>query len=454
LISVPLLLACPLAAAAQTYTIKLKTYPDAGMTVTVRDTEKATGSMKIFDADGKLLNEAPAKGLERAYALTVLTRKGNAPPEKYKRVYTKATETQGGKARALSYQGRTVVFEKKGGTFRVGVVGAPPLDEKDLDKLIEKANDDTDGLQDRLITPTKAVAVGDRWAIDPKAFEALLKGAEVDLKASRAEGKLVKAYTKGKSQFGVIEVNLKLAVKRLDKDVPFDPPATVELKATIDTAIDGSSTARTETHVARFKGKAVFQQGERKGSLEIDETGTGHSARSEEKAAGPAELKVPAVRLIGPDGDWTELTSKEGRFSVVLPGTPRVSKKEGKGSTRTTWEVVREKGNLSYAVMTTDYKRVDKVDPKLVLTGIADSFAKETKKKRAIELNGFPGVELVLEQDGGKVILTYRAYFVKGRLYQVMVAHTPGLKDKAQARRFFDSFKLHDRAPKPRKDDA
>ncbi len=302
-LSATLLLACALEAPAQTYTIKLKSYPDAGMTVTVRHTEKETGSTKIF-FDGKLVKEELPKGHERAYALTVLVgKKGDAPPEKFKRVYTKATETQGGKTRALSYQGRTVVFEKKDGIpsgFGVDVVGAPRLDDRDMSKLSYNANNDTKGLQDRAIIPAKAVAVGESWAIDLKAVKASFGGPGLNLKASRAGAKLVKAYKKGKSQFGVIEVELKLVVGNLGGSIQFDPPAIREIKMTIDTAIDGSSTARTETSSERFKGKGVFRETKGKIVLELDVETATHRARSEEKADAKA-VEGPAVRLIGPE---------------------------------------------------------------------------------------------------------------------------------------------------------
>ena len=43
------------------------------------------------------------------------------------------------------------------------------------------------------------------------------------------------------SQFGVIEVTVKFTMKGFGPAVKLDPPAVLEAKATIDTAIDGSS---------------------------------------------------------------------------------------------------------------------------------------------------------------------------------------------------------------------
>ena len=107
----------------------------------------------------------------------------------------------------------------------------------------------------------------------------------------------------------------------------------------------------------------------------------------------------------------------------------------------------REKGNIAYSVIYTDFARPDpKTDPQAVLKALTEAFAQGTKEKKDIKLNGFPGIELVreLEQDGGKLAMTYRAYFVNSRLYQVMVVSAAGVKEKVQVGKFLDSFKLHE----------
>src|SRR5258708_4637408 len=182
----------------------------------------------MFDANGKVVKENELPNQQTVYSLTILERKkSDTPAGKYKRVYEKATKSEDGKSKARSYQGRTIVFERKDSEYWVGVVGKPPLDNKDLNELIEKANEDSPSAieGDKAITPTKPVAVGDHWTIDPKAIGSLLKNFSLDPKESRAEAKLIKVYTKGKIQFGVLEVNIKLAVKGIDGGPRFDPSA-------------------------------------------------------------------------------------------------------------------------------------------------------------------------------------------------------------------------------------
>jgi hypothetical protein len=240
---------------------------------------------------------------------------------------------------------------------------------------------------------------------------------------------------------------MKVAIKGFGQEIKFDPPASAELKMTIDTAIDGSSTARTEVGTAKVKGKGVLAQGGMKITVEIDQEMTGRNVCSEEKDDRRAR-EVPVVRLVGPGGDWTEFTSKEGRFSTTFPGKPKESSKKGKGEITTDWEVTREQGKILYQVSCRqDLDHDPKTDPKAILKAIAENWSKSTKKKKDITLNGFDGLELVFEMDqnGVKLNFNYRVYVVKDRLYHVMVVSAPGAKEKVQVAKFLDSFKLHDK---------
>jgi hypothetical protein len=445
-------LVCLTDASAQTYTIKLKTYPEAGMTVTVRDSYKETGSTKFTDLDGKLLNEVKPKSREEVYTQTILKRtKSDAPAEKFKRTYEKAVGTEDGKSATRSYQGRTVVFERRQGKYWLGVVGKPPLEKKDSDHLLEDVNDSgpKSAEGDKAITPDKPVAVGDRWPVNPKFLGSLFGGSLLDAEATQGEASLVKVYTKGKSQFGVIEITVKFAMKGFWPALKLDPPAVLEAKATIDTAIDGSSVARTESFTATTKGKSVLlQEGQKKGRLETNASVSGRTEHSEERDD-PKELTVPAMEFIKPSGIWSEFTSKEGRFSASFPGEPQIkSTKDDQGDTTTYHTVEREQGMIAYSVVYTVYANANpKAEAKTVLQAMANGLAKDTKEKKDIKLNGHPGLELLrdFEQNGMKMIINQRIYYLDGRLFQAMVVSAIVAKDKAEVSKFLDSFKLQDK---------
>jgi hypothetical protein len=133
-------LSASLAYAQDAHTIKLKIDADVGKTTTYRSSDVSTGSMKFFDPDGKLLFEQKKEGHETFYRVTILERDKDGKPTKFVRVYDKASEKEDGKTKTFSYQGRTVLFEKKDGKFRVGVAGDPPLDAKDVEKLLKDVN--------------------------------------------------------------------------------------------------------------------------------------------------------------------------------------------------------------------------------------------------------------------------------------------------------------------------
>ncbi len=437
------------AAPAQTYTINLKAPQAVGKTVTVRRTHADGGWLRFTYPDGKLAYEDKPKSRELVYSYTTLepdTSSGR--PGKCKIVYEKATETVGGKTRPLSYHGRTLVFDRKDGAYRVGVVGEPPLDAADVDELLKRHNArDPDIDFDKALTPNRPVAVGERWPIAPEAVKALLKEFALDSKIVRAEARLVKVYARGKSRFGVLEVSVEGVFTSLGSGSKFDPPATERLKWTIDAAIDSSSTARTETGTGELTGKGVAPKGDTTFGVDMRMEMSERLERSEERDD-PAAHEVPAVEFVGPGG-WVEFTSEEGRFTATFPGKPEVTtRKDDNGDVTTGVMGHRERGDIVYMVMFSYNAKTDpKADPKVMLKRVADSLADETKAKKEIERNGHPGIELIREhqEKGGiKVAVTYQAFYVDGRLYQVMVGSRPGVKEKVEARRFLDSFRLHD----------
>ena len=346
-----LMLVAATAAPAQTYTIKFKSDPVAGRSVVVREAKKETGSVKFFDAAGKL-NEYPSTSDDKVYTETVLEqgpKEGSAA--KFTRTFEKATETKGDKSRPFSYQGRTVVFERKKNKWWVGVVGKPNLDPEDLASFLERENTEQPSMR-ALVTPTGPVAVGDRWNISLKLLAAHFTSVEFNPKESKAECRLVKVYEKDKSRFGVLEVTMHLAIKGLAGLTAVEDTIAMEVKGTIEAAIDGSSTARTETFTIVVKGKGLFQRGDTKVRIEMDHTTAGRFAISAEQKAKVQVL--PVVELTGPPGEWQEFTSKEGRFTADFPEKPQVEKKKDGKNLTTFYQVLQEKGALTYQIITID----------------------------------------------------------------------------------------------------
>ena len=269
---------------AQTYIIKVKGQPDVGKSVVHRDVDRQIESMKFSDAAGKLLDEEKlSETSEEVHTETVLE-KGDKQPRKFKVNYEKASLTKGGMAVARSYQGRTILFELKDGKYQATAEGQPALLAKDLEELAKKATDHLKSPDEELFMPGKPVNVGDSWTIDSKVLAALdfTKEAELDTAKSKAEAKLVKAYIKNGKQFGVIAVDMKLLLKAVGP-FKFDSPGTFDVKCSLDTAINGSSTAGTMILNGKLWGRSQLVQEGKRLTMEMNMESSGKKEQSEEK---------------------------------------------------------------------------------------------------------------------------------------------------------------------------
>ncbi len=270
-------------AQGQKYTITLRRAPDVGKSVVVKDSEGKTVVVKLYDDTGNLLNnEKHTEKNEEVYTETILE-KGEKSPRKYRRTYEKATRTRDDATQVRSYQGRTLVFTQKDGKYAVAAQGDKPLDREDLAELTRKAND-RDEAQEQVFLPKKPVAAGDSWKIDTaELVKAFSKNGKLDPKRTSAEARLTRAYRKDGRQFGTIAMTLRLALGEAPRGVTFEKPPVVEMKITLDTAIDGSSTAGKMTMTGKTTSKASVEQKGKKLVIEsqVDLSGTKEQSREE-----------------------------------------------------------------------------------------------------------------------------------------------------------------------------
>jgi len=269
------------ARAEDTYTIKLKHSPDVGKSITVTDTSTTTAQNKVTDADGNVVGDDKkhVEKKEEVYTETVLE-KGDKRPNKYKRSYEKAIRTRDGKAEALSYEGRTIIFEKKGGKYTVTAEGEKPISKDDLEELTSTANQSSLG-EEELFIPTKPVKVGDTWKMEPKKIAESFPGG-LDAARTSGEVKLTKVYQKEGHPYGILDVTLKLAVP-VAKGVTFEKEPMLVFKVTLDTAIDGSSTSGVLTGTGSLSSKGTVEQGGKKFTVESSLAIIGERTQSAQK---------------------------------------------------------------------------------------------------------------------------------------------------------------------------
>jgi hypothetical protein len=159
---------------------------------------------------------------------------------------------------------------------------------------------------------------------------------------------------------------------------------------------------------------------------------------------------VLALVVMAPQAAWKEYVSTEGRFSVLMPGTPskqKVSTKQG-ADTIEIYIVAAEakKGEDSFGVTYADFPEpvVQKTPATVLLEGARDGMLKQQSGKlladRAISLGEYPGREFTIKSGEEKVFA--KAILVRRRLYQVVAAVPERRADTKDVDQFLASFKL------------
>lgn len=169
-------------------------------------------------------------------------------------------------------------------------------------------------------------------------------------------------------------------------------------------------------------------------------SGCGQSKKSEPLSAGEGRGTTQKANT------WRTFSSPEGRFSVLMPGTPLAHKQNVQtpvGALALNIFLV-ERGNKSYGVSYSDYPKdlVENGSSDSILSGAQAGSVANVKGRvvaeKKIALGQHPGREYQLSTPQGG----YRAriYLVGERLYQniVMGPVTPS----EDADKFFDSFQL------------
>jgi hypothetical protein len=275
-----LLVAGPLAGAdAPTYQIKLRTYPETGKQVTHSSTETYKKSVKKF-AKGKVIEEqTDTETRDRVYTVqTVL--KDNGMVKLFKKTFAKATDTRDKVTTALPYEGRTLIYEKKGTKFEVRAEAGPALPAKVL-KELQSASTMT-GRLSLVFMPTKEIAVGDTWQIDPAKLVQALNSKAIDAAKSTGQGKLIKTYKKDQRQYGVVAFDLDVAVTSYGPHQLQDP-LHQHLKLTIDGCIDGSTTEGSVTMKSTIHGTITVKEGNDTFTIDIRVESAGNMQTSAEK---------------------------------------------------------------------------------------------------------------------------------------------------------------------------
>jgi hypothetical protein len=141
---------------------------------------------------------------------------------------------------------------------------------------------------------------------------------------------------------------------------------------------------------------------------------------------------------------WIEYKPAEGRYRVEMPAAPRAATVPvpiGGGATVPMAEASAVVDRVAYV----DYPAsvTKNAAPDVILTQVRNGSAAGNtwRDEKKLQLGRSEGREYVVVRSDGGVVVT-RAYWVRGRLYQLVVDGKQGVETAADTKRFLESFSL------------
>ncbi|OWK43319.1 hypothetical protein [Fimbriiglobus ruber] len=188
------------------------------------------------------------RGVKKVYTEEILERPDGAKMStKLRRVYQTAEITEKGKKKTEAYEGKTVLIEKKGEKYVFSADGEK-LEAGEADDLEKEFNKKDDiPLENEDFLPGKPVKLNESWTVDiDKVVKSFENSGVFTLRPEQTKvtGKLTKVYEKNGRQYGLITLDIVLAVKEMKSDgneIPIKAGSTLKAVITIDGCIDGSS---------------------------------------------------------------------------------------------------------------------------------------------------------------------------------------------------------------------
>jgi hypothetical protein len=265
---------------AQTHMLKIRGNPAAGKSMSVSESAKVNIAFSVSLDNNVLMEDKKQAEDAKEYTEKVIET-GDKGPTKFTRTYKKAVKGDAGDVNKLSYEGKTILFERKGDRFEA-TSQSGDVEEKDLKDLLKNVNNKA--RDNGALTPKNAVKVGESWTLTKESLGSFIgdlkEGADFD--KFKGSGKLLKVYTKDGQEWGSLEIALSVPIRKfgpldLEKAIPF------EMKLTMDTPIDGSSTANQVKGTVVVRGKSQVEQNGQTIMLDIDVAAVVDRRQSAEK---------------------------------------------------------------------------------------------------------------------------------------------------------------------------
>ena len=145
---------------------------------------------------------------------------------------------------------------------------------------------------------------------------------------------------------------------------------------------------------------------------------------------------------------WSEYRSEEGTLRIEMPGLPKLNTVAiaiGNNETAPMVEAQMATRLAAYQVSYISYPR--RIGQSAATDVLLDNFRNKMaagstyRSEKQLTLGPFSGREFVVVEANGRHTAV-RLYWVRGRLYQLMVTGGAGIENNPDARRFLESFAL------------
>jgi len=152
------------------------------------------------------------------------------------------------------------------------------------------------------------------------------------------------------------------------------------------------------------------------------------------------------VKLQAGQSEWSVYSSKDGGFSIMMPGMPKeeVSTQEvpNLGKAQIHVFVVKDESGF-YPLAKIDQEHADEFGKgflRSVGQGIAQGANGKVVKETEIDLGTYSGKEILIALPAG--LVTARAYFIKRRGYQLVAGPSTAGAENGNIKKFLDSFRV------------
>jgi hypothetical protein len=264
LLCLGLLLSPALEPASETHEIKFK-QAAKGQVTKVDEQESTESNVVVVDPDDKkIADQKQTTSKVFVYQETTLEKPDGAKrAANLKRSYEKARTKTGDKEETLSFEGKTVLIEKKGDKYCFSIEGGKELDAKEavvLDAEFNKAAD----VDMRRLQPDKPVKINESWKLDTDPIiKDLMRGDEsitFDAANSEATAKLLEVYEKDGRKYGKIVFHIRLPIKEFNakEKVKVQPGAKMIMTINLDGCIDGAEDSAHMKMEMKMDGEALI----------------------------------------------------------------------------------------------------------------------------------------------------------------------------------------------------